>query len=200
METSRSTNVEIPVMVVLIEDPVAVVPAVLLRLEPAELSLRLDTAGASVGERVVASSGSATLPGRITAIDGPILTVARTGLHGSDERAAPRVTAPVQLAWWTDGEPAAWLAGAAATGPRRVASGDDVSLSGVRFTVAAEPPAIGDRLLLEAELNPGQTPHRLVAVVRRCWASAGKWTVAVGFVEMDDATVEALFDLTLQNL
>jgi hypothetical protein len=200
MKTSLSTDVEIPVMVVLIEDPVAVVPAVLLRLEPAELSLRLDTAGASVGERVVAAAGSTTLPGRITAIDGPILTVTRTGLHGSDDRAAPRVKAPVQLAWWTDGDPAAWLAGAAATGPRRVASGDDVSLSGVRFTVAAEPPVVGDRLMLEAEINPGQAPHRLVAVVRRCWASVGEWTVAVSFVEMDEATAEALLDLTLQKL
>jgi hypothetical protein len=193
------TDLQLPVMVVFVGEDVTVVSGTLLRLDADQARLRVDAAEAKVGRRLVIAGGDAKIPGRITAIDGGVVTVARDVAHGTDNRAAPRVRAPVELTWWTAGDADGWLAGAAPTGPSRTAHGDDVSISGVSFHVDADPPRIGDRLFFEAVVDPAVPASRMVGLVRRQVAIPGGWVIGVEFAEMDESTFDSIADLTLRN-
>jgi hypothetical protein len=190
MDIPVGQDVEIPVRLVLVGEPFALVPAVLLRVDATALRLRVDpSGGATLGRRAVVAFADQKLPGRITAVDGPNIALAREEAHGTDDRAAPRVHAPLTITWWRASDPSA----------RREAEADDLSVSGLRFAVSSDPPSSGESVVLTARLG-GKEAHRLVAVVRRVAPVDGGWSIAAEFADMDEAAFEALSDLTLANL
>jgi hypothetical protein len=176
----------IPVTVVILGQMPIVLRGTLVATADAEFTVDIDGPGATLGSRIVVAGAQAKLAGQITALVANRATVARTDVHGTDDRGAPRVSAPVSLVWRRGDDP--W----------RPASADDVSISGARFLTQSEPPAVGDKITLALALGPGRR-HQVDALVRRSGASANGYTIGVEFLEVDDATSDALTDLTLRS-
>lgn len=190
MSIAFDKDIEVEAFVVLLDDPIAVVSGVLLWVGAERYRLRLDSPHLAAGMRLLVTVDTDRLPGRIEAIEGSVVTVARTEVHGTDDRACPRVGAQFPLVWSVVG---------AASGARAAMS-EGVSVSGVNFDVAVDPPAVGARLHIEATLTPGAVASPIEAIVRRAQPTATGWSVGVEFVDMDEATFDALTDLTLQYL
>lgn len=190
--------VEHEAFVVLLEEPVSVVAGVLVRLDEDAFAIRLAAGGATIGGRLVVTVGSERLAGRVTAIAGDLVSVARTGVHGTDDRACPRVGAEVPLRWRRAAPGDGWRD--ASDDAVREAMSDGVSVSGVSFDVDADPPTVGERLRIDAGLEPGAAASAILAIVRRVVPMRGGWSVAVEFVDMDEAAFDALTDLTLSHL
>lgn len=193
-------DIDVPVLVVLLEEPIAVVSGALVWLDAATYRLRLAGASATVGRRLVATVGSDRLPGRIVGVTGDLVSVARTEVHGADDRACPRMAARFPLTWSIAADAEALDAGSPSGGPARDAMSESLSVSGVSLIVASGPPSVGDRLRIAVVIDPGAAPYPLLAVVRRVDAIAGEWLIGAEFVEMDEATFDAFTDLTLRSL
>lgn len=191
MSIAFDKDIEVEAFVVLLDDPIAVVSGVLLWVGAERYRLRLDAPHLAPGMRLLVTVGTERLPGRIEAIEGSVFSVARTEVHGTDDRACPRVGAQFPLVWSLIGPP---------SGPARAAMSEGVSVSGVNFDVAVDPPAVGARLHIEATLTPGAAASPIEAIVRRAQATASGWSIGVEFVDMEEATFDALTDLTLQYL
>ncbi len=177
---------ETPVTVILLGDPVAVVRGVLMAVGEASFTVRVFGGELTVGRRLVAAAGDLKLAGQVASVEGGVATATRFDVQGTDDRAAPRVQAPVALSWRCAGGP--W---------HRVAA-EDVSIAGARFLVVADPPPVGAHLEVELHLEEAGH-HRVEAIVRRSSAGPDGWTVAVEFVEVSDQTSDALADLTLRG-
>lgn len=177
-------DVELPVTVVLLGDPVAVLQATLVRLEAEAFHLRADPA-IEVGRRLVASAATLKLSGQVFALHGATAHVRRAAVHGTDDRAAPRVFAPRSLRWRSGDR---WADAAIA----------DLSVAGVRFTASTPAPPLGERV--EFALRLGAAVHAIRGLVRRSEATPAGCEVAAEFAEMSDDASDAIADLTLRSL
>jgi hypothetical protein len=174
-------DVDVPVTVVLLGDPVAVLAGTLVRLTATEIHLVLP-AGAGPGRRLVASGQGEKLSGRISSVVGTRVIADRGEVHGTDARAAPRVPARAGLRWRTD---TGWAETAIA----------DLSVAGVRFAAEVAPPPLGARI--DLSLRIGSATHPVVALVRRSEASPHGCVVGAEFAEIPDEASDAIADLTL---
>jgi PilZ domain len=180
----------------------------LIRLEPDVLRLAVPagTPAPPLGMRVIVSAGERTkMTGKLLAVDADGWTVSRDQMRATDDRAAPRVRSRIQLRW-RHADPHRtqdWLSGAddEEASYSRFGGGGDLSLSGIRVDVSVDPttetPQFGDRLFIE--LMVGGATRRVLGVVRRV-EEGERTSVAIEFLEVPEATFDALSDYTLRNL
>lgn len=196
----------VPVTIVLLSPEPEILQATLRRLEQDALLLELPagTPAPEIGARLIVNAAERTkLTGRVLEVHGAFWTVSRDRMHATDDRAAPRVRSKIHLRWrHADAGEAAWLAGEPDESEFvRFSGGGDLSLAGVRFDLAhvasAPLPALGDRLFVELSLSGDA--HRVLGIVRRV-ETGEQPSVAVEFIEVPEATFDALSDFTLNHL
>ncbi|MEQ1504466.1 MAG: PilZ domain-containing protein [Myxococcota bacterium] len=194
--------VALPVTVVVLGPEPEVWQGTLTRLDVDTLRIRVTDAGISVGTRIIVTAPDRTkLPGRVLAVDGGEWVVSRDGAHPTDDRSAPRIAAPITLRWrLADRGAPRWIRGGADPGAFvRFCGPADLSLSGVRFGWIGDPPTLGASILVELALDD-LGAHRAIGAVRRVEPVGEELLVAVEFVDVPEATFDALSDFTLRNL
>jgi hypothetical protein len=200
-------DVSVPVTVVVLGAEPEIWTASLRRLDIDRLRLRIDDGSIvppPVGTRLIVNAGERTkLPGRLLEIADGELVVSRDAAHATDDRAAPRVRSRLSLRWrLTDLDRARterWLEGGPDPGPFLVFQGGaSLSMSGLRFPCRGPAPAPGSQLLLGLAI--GGEERRALGAVRRLDTDGTEVSVAVEFLDLPEATFDALSQFTLDNL
>ena len=181
----------------------------LVRLGADRFVVRLDVPLPPGAQLVVALADGSKLAGRVIGEEADGVAISRDLTRGSDERSGPRVSVRVALRWRSRGvDDPGWLAGGADPAPFRSLRGRaDVSVSGIRVNMPGPAPQIGATLMLDVAPLPERAgaPYpgaafRVVGVVRRVEGSRSRPTVGIEFVDLPDATSDALTELTLRRL
>lgn len=195
-------EVAVPVTVVVLGAEPEVWRGTLRRLDEGTVRLEVRDGDVPVGARLVVTAGDRTkLSGRVLSRgDDGVLVVSRDGAHASDDRAAPRVAAMLELRWRAAGTDEGWVRGGPDPGPFiRFRGPADLSLSGLRFDCEGAAPRLGQRLLLDLGLDAARR-HRALGAVRRADPVGERTEVGIEFVDLPEATFDALSDYTLRNL
>ncbi len=210
--------VDVPVAVpitavVLAPDPADAPPVVtsgeLVRLGADRFVVRLSVPLPSGARVVVALGEGSKLAGRVIGEEVDGVAISRDVSRANEVRSGPRVSIRVALRWLPRGaDGPEWLRGGPDPAPFRSLRGlANVSVSGIRVHMPGPAPHLGATLLLDVvplperagALSPGAA-FRAAGVVRRVEGSRSRPTVGIEFVDLPDATSDALLELTLRRL
>lgn len=197
-------TVAVPVTVIVLATEAGVCRGTLVRLESDTFRVRVSDRDVPVGARLIVAVHRTKLQGRVIGIEGDIRIASRDPDPGaSDDRAAPRVSGTIEVRWRAStGSASAWIAGGPDPGPfTAIRTETDLSVSGLRVALGADPPSVGTILLLRLSLDRDTPGYRALGIVRRI--EAGQSThpfVAIEFLELPESTLDALSTYTLHHL
>ncbi len=199
--------------VVLASDPTVSTPVIssgqLVRLAADKFVVRLGVPLPSGAQVVVALAEGSKLAGRVIGEEADGVAISRDVTRASEERSGPRVAIRVAMRWRSRGaDGPTWVRGGPDPAPFRSLRGRaDVSVSGIRVSMPGPAPQLGATLLLDVVPLPERAgaPYpgaafRAAGVVRRVEGSRSRPTVGIEFVDLPDATSDALAELTLRRL
>ena len=196
-------TVAVPVTVILLASEAGVCRGTLVRLDSDQFRVIVPGREVPTGARLIVALHRTKLQGRVTSSEGDLKIVARDPDPGAaDDRAAPRVTGTIEVRWRIgSGEESRWIAGGPDPGPfAAVLTETDLSVSGLRLALGADPPPVGAVLLLRLALDAGPPNHRALGIVRRIEPPDSNPFVAIEFLEASESTLDALSAFTLYHL
>jgi hypothetical protein len=196
-------EVSVPVTIVVLGPEPEVVSGLLRRLDVDTLHLEVGGRAAPLGTRLIVTAGDRVkLPGRVLGSAVDRWVVSREGARPSDDRAAPRFATMLEVRWRVAAQgQERWVGGGPDPGPFVAFQGPaDLSLSGLCFGCDDRVPPVGSHLLLDLRLGPDDRRHRAIGAVRRIETEADRTQIGVEFVDLPEATFDALSDYTLRNL
>ena len=201
-------DVSVPVTIVVLGSEPEVLRAVLRRFEVDAMHLELLARPATersseVGLRIIVTADNRIkLPGRVLQSDGDRWIVSREAPRATDDRAAPRFAALIEVRWRVaNAGTTDWVRGGPDPGPFVAFQGHaDLSINGIFFACNALVPPVGTRLLIDLSLDGGRNRHRVLGAVRRIATTDERTQIGVEFVDVPESTFDALSDHTLKHL